>query len=422
MAKKGEKNEIKAGVVIIAAIAILAVFLLKINRIGEKMNPPRHYLAKFTDVTGLYPDSRVLYNGVLIGRVEMVAPTYEIVEGVRYPIIWVGLTVRVRQEAGINLRTNDTARVMTDITGVSTFLIQSHPGDAEIITPAAAPPWGKEFDADTVDAFVKEHDFLVGKTPASLAVLQEKVGEILDNVHGLVASVSGEEEKESINRIVHNVETASKDASEAFKTLNDVVQKNEPRLHSIIENADKAVTALAEMIDTNRQGLADAVADAKVVAGNFREASEGIKEAAKDLPETRRLVDERVKLLADRILAMLTGIETGARAALDNFALAGANFAETAERTRRAPWLLLHTPTKKEIDLANLYDSTRNLARTTHSLRVLTERLDALAELEPYDEEQFKAALAEIHERLDQLSAEVEESKQNVHEKALKSL
>jgi len=370
------------------------------------------YLAKFSDVTGLYRDSRVLYNGVYVGRVKTIIPTHEFVKDVRQPIIWVGIFIF---DQDIELRSNDAATIVTDITGVSTLLIQSNPGEAETIKGVTKPPWREAFDAD---AFVKEHGFLEGKTPASLGVLQDKLNEILGNVRDLVNSVAGEQEKESLGNIITNLEDATKNASETFGSFNSIIQEHKPRFDSIIQNADKTFASLAETIDTNRQPVTDLVADAKVAAANLREASEGIKEVAKGLPDTGRLVDEKINALANRATAVLTSLETGARAVLDNFVLAGANFAETAERTRRAPWLLLYTPTKEDMELVNLYDAARNLANAQRAARVLIDRLDAVAGRETEGTEQLDAVIADVRRRLEAIDQAIKQSTQDVHEKA----
>lgn len=190
-------NEVKTGLVVVAAIAVAAIFWLKTANFSSS---PYRLKTQFNYAEGIKPDSIVKLAGIEIGRVESIKFLYS-------PDTKVELTLVLSRDAKVH---------QDSVAFISTSGLV---GDAFLgLTPGS-----------TDKPFVKNGDFLMSEDPVEMRKLMKRADAIADSLDktliefkDLAQGVNGvmKDNKEKINGMMANLEQTStnfKEFSEDIK-------------------------------------------------------------------------------------------------------------------------------------------------------------------------------------------------------------
>ncbi len=176
-------NEMKAGVVIVAAIAIAVLFFLKTASFDTSTYELKTYFGYAGD---LKPDAIVKLSGINAGRVTKINFIYG--EETKVECI-MELTEKAK------IRKDAIAYI-----GTAGFV-----GDAFIgLTPGES------------EEFLKHGAVVVSEDPVQMRLLMKKADEIADSLNGIMTDVKGlvSENKDNIDNIVKNIEGTAQNFEE----------------------------------------------------------------------------------------------------------------------------------------------------------------------------------------------------------------
>lgn len=198
-------NELKTGLVVVAAIAVAAVFWVKTANFSDK---PYRLKTQFNYAEGVKPDSIVKLSGIEIGRVENIRFLYS-------PDTKVELTLLLNKDAKIH---------EDSIAFISTSGLV---GDAFLgLTPGSPDkPFAKDGaviaseDPIEMRKIMKQMDAIAGSLDKTLVEFRS----LTQNINGVVT-----ENKSKINSLLANLETTSVN----FKEFSEDIKKNPWKLLS----------------------------------------------------------------------------------------------------------------------------------------------------------------------------------------------
>ncbi len=225
---------------------------------------------------------------------------------------------QAEQLRGIMQRLDDMSqRAMAMVQTVETDIIPSFRSateDARAISADARERSAQWFDrTDEITA-----NLATLSSEANAAVADAR--QFIDNMNGVL-----EENRESFNRTVANIESATERADELVAKLND-----------------ESVTLLNDMLVEGRAQL--------------NEAGE----------------------VVERVSSLMAEQEPEIRKTFANLRLASDQMKLTMGEVRRSPWRLLYRPKTRELEYELLYDSARTYANAVSDLRAASESLESL--------------------------------------------
>lgn len=192
-------NELKVGIVVVAAIAVGALFWTRTATFNAK---PYKVKTRFAFADGIKPDSIVKLSGIEVGRVEKIQFIYE-------PETKVELTLVLKNDA----RIHDDSIAFISTTGIV--------GDAYIgLTPGSSGA-----------PFAKEGIVIPSEDPIEMRKFMRKAEEIADNLdktltetRTFAAGLNGvmQDNRAKIDNIATNLEATSQN----FKELSDDIRRH----------------------------------------------------------------------------------------------------------------------------------------------------------------------------------------------------
>lgn len=223
------KDEIKAGLTIIIAMAILTISVIFIggSRLFDSFD---NYYVKFFDVTGLETGSQVKLGGMRVGRVlSITAPKKE-----NEPII-----VEIGLEKGTQIYEGVKATI-SQVGFVGDIFLQLYLGEASknVIKPGSTIPSIEQSNFNTIMAKAED-----------LAVSLKKLVEDIDKVFT-------DKNIEKFSEVINNTNTLIVNTD---KRLDTVIVS----LRSVSEKLASLITKAEGVIDDNREGIKDIVSKAR---------------------------------------------------------------------------------------------------------------------------------------------------------------
>jgi phospholipid/cholesterol/gamma-HCH transport system substrate-binding protein len=198
-------NELKTGLIVVAAIAVAAVFWLKTTNFSNK---PYRLRTQFNYAEGLKADSVVKLSGIEIGRIENIKFTY---------------TPETRVE--LTLLLNNDAKIHED--SIAYISSSGIVGDAFLGLTPGSPDRPFVKDGDTVSSedpvemrkIMKQVDSIASSLDKTLAEFRE----LTSNVNGVV-----KDNKTRIDSLLVNLEQTAVN----FKGFSEDIKKNPWKLLS----------------------------------------------------------------------------------------------------------------------------------------------------------------------------------------------
>ncbi len=382
-----ERNSLKAGLFIIASIALTIAIIVGIKGVGRFLEPMQQAYVTFKltdDIGGLSPGDEVRVGGAKVGTVRNV-------DFVENPGGGHSITIRFSLPRRFLVRKDAVVSIQSTVTGVS-VLNFSNLGSGE---PLAA---GQS---------------LIGH-PSSLSALLETAPDL----SALVRDVRTVTMPKINNAIDHATDTVA-----SFQTGADAAREFIVHLRSQIDPIISRYNAVAETAKTALQQIADMFGDSKVdfrtTIANLRDATGTVRDKLPGvmdkmdglLSKVTLAVEDTSQALQDvkKIAANTRDVSTTARqvmvgnrgridSMIASLKTTGDNLKQASSEIRRSPWRLLYKPGAGEMANLNLYDSTRQFAEGAGQLNDAAIALrDALK-----DPDVEQAQVQKLVERLDQ--------------------
>lgn len=395
MASKGA--EIRAGVVVLLGLGVLALGLFLVSGGMDRFRDKRLYTIEFADAGGIQAGDAVYLAGQRIGSVVRV----EARESGDTRVV--AVTVEVYESALVHENAKFT--ISKTITGIVTMNILYGSG-----RPATATSVLRGSKLATFEEAIDEATMLVKDARQAVADLKEAMA----GARRIVADMEAKDFPGQVDAVV-------KTAQRAVTHAEALLGKDESDLRATIADAREASAhlrrTLAQLETDYRESLSPA---ARAALADLRAAAQKADGILAENRERIRLIMQNVEDASLRIAPALARIEGLARSAdetitevrpklvgtIENARRAMANFESLTQDLKTAPWKLVNKPSDAETfavhlyNAANLYtDAVGDVASGIEDLETL-RRLGALA-----DEEQRKtveAAIARLNDALEE--------------------
>lgn len=293
-----DSNTAKVGLTVLAALVVLAAFILAIGDQSFLFRASNTYRIMFPSAAGLLEDNPVQLNGVTVGKVDDILlserPDSEMLE----------VRISVERRYANRLRQDSLARIKTlGLLGDKYVEITSGSPDAPRIDPGEEIPAALPTDVDDLIASGADVVDYVVSTAQSLSTILAR----MERGEGLLGElVAGREDKRITDTVIHTLEsidrlTTQVEAGEGVlgRLLTD--EEMGDQLASSLDNIDETLALLRE-----GDGLAPALlrdgelktrfestlAETEIAAGDLREIAADLRDADGLLP--RLLNDEEL--------------------------------------------------------------------------------------------------------------------------------
>ncbi|MBL8761977.1 MAG: hypothetical protein JNL50_11820 [Phycisphaerae bacterium] len=384
MPRVPQRNNMLAGLFLVTGVVLAVVVSFVLSGLGDKLEQRTAYMGICTladGAAGIKPGSLVLLGGQPVGKVEKV----ELKPDPDAPgMLAVHVTAGVR--AGITLYDDAEFHIERPLLGSSATINISAVG-----TPGTTPIQGANR--------VLEAGERVRLTPAPPSFLAQagfgdeevkKVQTIIDD-----AQVAVEKLSRSIDRASPRVEAAIEDVAASVADIRRQLPGWSGRVDATLANAEKASERLDPMLGEAQQGVADARAIIKGVGEDldrwdptitsiFDNADAAVAKVNNEtvdkfnttLDDARTALDEFTSA-AKSTGALVKEQSPNLRRAMANARLMSDQLKLAAIEIRSKPWRLLYTPSPKESEATVLYDATRAYADAVSDLRAASEALES---------------------------------------------
>jgi ABC-type transporter Mla subunit MlaD len=379
MAAGGKAAEIRAGLVVLAGLAVLAIGLYIVSGGADRFADKSRLTIHFRNAGGIGVGDTVFVAGQRAGQVlglETVMFTYpEAKQGGGTEDVrsrWVAVTIEIRKN--IEIPIDSTFKISKSITNVVQMNI----------------------DFGTSKDLAREtSDRLVGKRLANVDELVDSYQELggvakkaAENMNGLIVDA-----REKVKQIdLEGMQAEAREMLVAFREaatdLRGLVRDNRERIDRLVSNVEQLTAALKDdwpKMSAKAQGVLDEARQAAAeVSGILKENREGVKSIVQKLDDgMTRMAPVMAQLEGvsraanDTVLEMRPGLARSLAAASKAFE----NFQALTEDLKAAPWKLVNKPSDKESDDVHLYNAARNYVDAAGRVAVAVQDLETLRKL-----------------------------------------
>ncbi len=348
MAATSKSAEIRAGVVVLTGLVILAVGLFLVTGGWTRWFEAKKQLTvHFKDAGTIGPGANVYRAGLRVGEVTDLKTIDRVIKGENYSV-----AVTIEVGTGTEIPVDSAFQISKSITNVVAFNIR--PGADRVLAKA-------------------ETDNLTGERLASTDELVDRYTKLADKVSGVVShadtlilDLNAKVKEVDIAGLQDEARNLITELRDAATDLGALLRDNRERIDRFVMNVEQLTTSLKDdwsTMSVKLQGILDDAREAATeVKGILKENREGVKSIIQSLDDGAR-----------RIAPVLAQVEAISRAANDTVVemrpeltrtLAAAskafgNFQALTEDLRTAPWKLINKPSGKESDDVHLYNAAR---------------------------------------------------------------
>jgi len=256
-------NHLWVGLVTLALLAALAVFIIWIARLGQGQQNEYDIFYK-QSVSGLANGSQVSFAGVPVGQVSEIALSEDDPEFVR---------VRVRVKEDVPILVGTTATIQASFTGVSTILLDGARKDQPPITcETTACPEGRPV--------IPPKDGGINALLNSAPLLLERLATLTENLNLLL----GPENRDELAGILRNSNRLTEELARAAPRLEGTFTE----LEGALKEAGEALDAFEQVTKSTDQLLnQEGPALAAELRGTLASANQAAASLAATLEDTR---------------------------------------------------------------------------------------------------------------------------------------
>ena len=442
--------EIKAGAFVAFALALLFVMVFSVGNCRQVLRGRQDLTVFFSHVTGLQPNSPVNYAGVEIGRVReirilVVSPellaamsriTADNVDRLPVSMEEADLLKAVKNPGELDAK----ARQMITGRTIIALILEITRGRPEIVfrqddlVRLEATLMGDS----TVDISTGSEKALAGGQAllgdgsnllTQMSASMREVRKLLEKVSGII----GDEERSAVQDTLANLKKISEEASRTTATVRAMVDENRVGLRDSVADMRKTMAEARKAVEEARPVALEMLASGRKMMDKGQEttklSAELLAEAKPRLTSLIENADKASKATAealtelDKVLLQAgEGVEENRpviRRAMADVRESSRNLREMTDRLKREPWLILKKASGTQ-DVVLLDESARNLARASadmadavENLRVIVADPDAAARLEAGRAQdlidQIRAVYKELESRRGQLEKKLKE-------------
>ncbi|MHC4932594.1 MAG: MlaD family protein [Planctomycetota bacterium] len=398
MATGGKGAELKAGLVVLAALVILLIGLFLVSGGLDLFRAKQLYTVLFSNAGGVKEGDAVNLAGRRVGEVFDVGTT--VVERDGTARTWVAVTVELNKKEQIS--TDSRFLIAKTITGIVTLNIEY--GDPN-----------KPADSDTL---------LFGEKFATFEEVTNEASELIADARGTVQEIRAAAEK--VNRKLDDLDVKSIDAQidGILKKIDRAAAAAESDLGVILkeireeaEDLDGMVKTLRndwrEMSDSAKRTLVKLEKGSEQFEGILTENREPIKELIQNVRDGSARVGP-VMLKIERVLQNLDGTITEIRpklkSSLSHAQAAMSNFSDATEDLKTAPWKLINKPSDTESKEVHLYNAARLYVDAAVRIQELVDDLDALRQTGALEDAEKEERIREVLDRLERSLRDFDEN------------
>jgi len=403
----GDKSaEIRAGIVVLVSIVILAAGLFIVSGGWERFEDKERFTIYFPNAGGLGRGDTVLLAGQKAGSVEEVdnkAPPQR-----RDGALERFVAVTVELSAGSEIPIDSRFKISKSITNVATLHIDR--GKAKELADTETKLFGTRratFD-ETVDSAmqklgtaedaIKEFKGLMVDARKKIgdldfARIQSKIEGILDTIQSAVTeietTVKGDEGL--VHQALVDLRATAANLEQFSSDLKGDWPEIEGKVQTILDNVEAASADLSGILKENRP-------DVRALVQNVKDASHRIAPLLESFEAVGKEANEAiVEMRPDLVRAVKT-----AGKAFDNFEA-------VTEDLKTAPWKLINKPSDEESDDVHLYNAARLYIDAAGRINENIEDLDTLRRLGVLEDQDRADLVARTLQILQQSLKEFEE-------------
>jgi len=380
MAAASKSAEIRAGLVVLGGLVILAIGLFLVMGGGDRFKEKSRLTIHFRDAGGIGGGADVYVAGQKAGEVKSLETVMFTHEGKRGR--WVAVTIEIRKD--LEIPVDSVFKISKSITNVVQFNVDY--GSSNTLA--------KETTEGLVGRRLANVDELVDSYKELGTVAQD----VARNLDGLILDARAKVKDLDLTALQGQARDLLTKLQDAATEIRAVVLDNRERIDHVIANIDDLTGSLKTdwvSMSVKVQAILDDTREAAgEVKGILKENREGLKSIVQQLDDgMRRLAPALAQIEAigqaanDAVVEMRPDLKRGLSAATKAFE----NFQALTEDLRTAPWKLINKPSGKESDDVHLYNAARlyvdaagNVANAIQDLETL-RRLGVLGDAQRTD-------------------------------------
>lgn len=308
-------RELKVGAfILVSALMLLGIFLYVANiQLGGVRIPYKTY---FKYAGGVEPGSLVRFGGMKAGTITAVHPWRE--DPTKIEVL-----LAVREGVPVNA---DSAATLTSLSPLGDRYLEITTGTstARRLPPGASIPSAEPVSLDDV---AKQLSTIIPTVQSTLQDVRKDMDQLAGDARVVLAnvqSITGPQNQRNIALLLANAR--------------ELLDKESPRVDSVLHNLERASAQATDALN-------EVHAVAQTANGAFADANRTIQEISdpvkKDLAELQSTMTDARRLIADLNTIVSADNRHNIDDALENFRAASENLRELTASVKQRPWMLL---------------------------------------------------------------------------------
>jgi len=409
MAMKGKGAEIRAGIVVVGGLLILALGMFLVSGGPDQFRDKKYFTVFFRNAGGLGNGNAVYLAGRRVGKVVDVSTAELVREGktrtyvlIRIEInkdsivhtdsvFIVSKTVTGIVALNVEYGTGDEATEKTELFGAKSATFEEAIHHADLLLVQAGEI------VDGINEAVGKVNLILdevteGKVAQDLDIAMENLKEAAAGVNVVVADV-----RKALPGILDPIQSGAKNLDTITGDLvKDWDESLQPRLQTVLDTANRVVEEAEAMLKDNREGL--------------RSAVQSLEDGARRIGPVLAVVEKLGQNLSGTVLEMRPNLIAALRSARVGFD----NFEGLTEDLKTAPWKLINEPSGDEVREVYLYNAARTYIASAARIQQIVDEMETMRRLTAQGQQPGEEAVQSLLTRLKQSLKEYDD-----HEKDL---
>lgn len=417
MMASGSRNNVLAGIFVVASILLGTLAIVLLSNIGDAFKPHSEYTVRFTiadGADGLDEGAPVKLGGKRVGRV--LGSQFVNNETSGDPEF---IDVDIEIEKSVRLFSDADVQLIRPLLGsgssINIVSFGGHPPESDTLhlPPHLLAPGDTIMGRQGAPGFLSQSDYtkmqdILSRVNRITADIEPRVGPLMEDAKSSLANVraiteDAREQWKGWSVRISDVLARVDKASEQFQPIVDGTRAAVDSITQRINDAQEIFTTTRTLINENRQKIDD-------IIENIRELSAKAKGEAYD--KVIAVLDEAKEGLeyatsaAREADALVAGNSPAITDIVTNAALAANQMRLATVEVRAAPWRLLYQPTKKELENELLYNSVRQYSDAVMQLRMASENLRAASSRPGVSQAELDGIGAKLQKAFDEYQKE----------------
>jgi ABC-type transporter Mla subunit MlaD len=350
---KKQRSELKAGIFMIAALAIMLAVIIwagAASLFQDVRSRAWFYSKQSVGALGLLRDSDVMVGDVKIGRIANIQYNAK-TDRLMYEVVVLADDVAIHRDAKAQV-------------SASSLIGQNMLVLTKLGTDQAGPA-----DADH---------------PVEIA------GGLNQAINKLSETVSTEFDKANPKSLVHEIKAVVAELLKSSKDIAKITNKLTPELDPDVQGS-----IIANVKDTSKNLSATTTKVNEYVQKDLGQIIQQVREISTSVLETANNLSVTTNRVKNLMVVNYDGIDE----MVDNMVTVSANLKAASSEIRRNPWRLFYKPDEQKMRSVNLYDAARSFDQGAQQLDDVVTKLKAVKQMER-DDPQTKQEIERIRKHL----------------------